>query len=78
MIGTFVECRIEGKEIRDAIRLSREHVRANDTVWLMRDGALAADLPPAELMQSDRVRELFGFDAYAVTSGTHTWIVPAV
>ena len=46
----------------------------SDRMLVMRDGALAADLPPAELMQSDRVRELFGFDAYAVTSGTHTWI----
>lgn len=41
MIGTFVECRIEGRELRDTLRVRREHLRANDTMWLMRDGVLA-------------------------------------
>ncbi|HUP44437.1 MAG TPA: ABC transporter ATP-binding protein [Thermoanaerobaculia bacterium] len=49
----------------------------SDRMLVMRDGALAADLPPAELMQPDRIRDLFGFDAHAVTTSGHTWIVPA-
>ncbi len=51
MIGTFVECQIEGKEIRSAVRLRREHVRANDTVWVMRDGKLAIE--PVDIVFED-------------------------
>lgn len=51
MIGAFVECRIEGREIRDAVRLSRAYLRANNTVWLMRDGALA--IQPVEVVFED-------------------------
>lgn len=51
MIGTFVQCRIEGRELRDTLRLRREHVRANDTVWLMRDGMLA--IQPVEVVFQD-------------------------
>jgi RND family efflux transporter MFP subunit len=51
MIGTFVECRIEGREIADALRLRREHVRANNTVWLMREGMLA--IQPVEVVFED-------------------------
>ena len=41
MIGTFVECRIQGRQITNVVRLPRDYLRANNTVWLMRDGALA-------------------------------------
>lgn len=41
MIGSFVECRIRGREIEGAVRLSREHIRKNDTVWLMDGDRLA-------------------------------------
>lgn len=51
MIGTFVECRIEGRELSDALRLRREHLRANDTVWLMRDGLLA--IQPVDVVFQD-------------------------
>lgn len=40
MIGTFVEARIQGQPIADVIRLDRDHVRKNDTVWIMEDGEL--------------------------------------
>lgn len=40
MLGEYVECRIAGREIADAVRLEREYVRADDTVWLMVDGQL--------------------------------------
>jgi len=40
MMGSFVEARIEGKPIRDVIRLQREYLRKNDTVWVKEDGVL--------------------------------------
>lgn len=40
MLGEYVECRIEGREITDAVRISRDYIRADDTVWLMVDGRL--------------------------------------
>lgn len=51
MIGTFVESRIEGREIANALKLPREHIRANSTVWLMREGALA--IQPVEIVFED-------------------------
>lgn len=39
-LGTIVQCRIEAREIPDAVRLARAHLRANDTVWVMKDGKL--------------------------------------
>lgn len=40
LIGSFVECRIHGREIEDVFRVSRDHVRKGDTVWLMREEKL--------------------------------------
>ncbi|HEX4934658.1 MAG TPA: ABC transporter ATP-binding protein, partial [Gemmatimonadaceae bacterium] len=50
----------------------------SDRVLVMRGGALAADLTPAELMRPDVVRDLFGFSAGTVSSDGRTWIVPKV
>ncbi|MEX0928119.1 MAG: efflux RND transporter periplasmic adaptor subunit [Balneolales bacterium] len=41
MIGSFVEAIILGEELDDVIRLNRDYVRQNDTVWVMDDGALS-------------------------------------
>jgi len=41
MIGAYVEARIQAKAIPDVIRLDRDYVRTNDTVWIMKDGRLA-------------------------------------
>lgn len=41
MIGTFVETHIEAREIKDAIRLSRDYIRKDETVWVMEDGKLS-------------------------------------
>jgi len=51
MIGTYVECLIEGREIQDAYRLRREFVRSNDKLWLMRDGALV--IQPVDVIFRD-------------------------
>jgi ABC-type cobalamin/Fe3+-siderophores transport system ATPase subunit len=48
----------------------------SDRVLVMRDGTIAADVPPSDLMQPERIRDLFGFDAETVTSGGRRWIVP--
>ena len=40
MIGSFVEARIAGKPIKDVVRLNREHVRKNDTIWVNENGLL--------------------------------------
>jgi len=40
ILGSFVEARIEGRPVEGAVRLPREYLRADDTVWVMQDGAL--------------------------------------
>ena len=50
----------------------------SDRVLVMRDGALAADVTPAELMRPDTIRDLFGFDGDVVSGGGRPWIVPAL
>jgi RND family efflux transporter MFP subunit len=51
IIGSFVECRIHGREIEDVIRIHRDHVRKGDTVWLMRDDKLV--VLPVEIVFQD-------------------------
>ena len=40
IIGTFVEAHIQAKQLKDVIRLSRDYLRQDNTVWLMKDGKL--------------------------------------
>ncbi len=40
MVGEFVEAKIAGRELQSVVRLPRDYVRANDTVWVMADGKL--------------------------------------
>ena len=40
ILGSFVRAGIEGRELRNVIRLERELVRRNSTVWVMRDRKL--------------------------------------
>lgn len=40
MIGSFVETAIEAKELKDVIRIRRDYLRSNDTVWVMKDKKL--------------------------------------
>lgn len=49
-----------------------------DRMLVMDRGALAADAPPAELMQPDLMQRYFGFDAVAVSSSGRTWLLPRV
>ena len=63
MIGSFVEARIAGIPIQDVIRIDREYVRQDDTIWIDENGVL-------------RIRELeivFQDDEFAyVRSGLST------
>lgn len=40
MIGTFVEAHIQAREIEDVIRLNRDHLRKEETVWVMEERKL--------------------------------------
>ena len=40
MVGSYVEVRIEGKPIEDVIRLDRDYLRRDDTVWVNQDNVL--------------------------------------
>ncbi len=40
ILDTLIEARIEGKQIENVVRLSREYVHEHDTVWVMKDGRL--------------------------------------
>ena len=41
LIGSYVESHIQGRAMEDVVRLDRNYVRRNDTVWVMEDGELA-------------------------------------
>lgn len=40
MLGAYVQVHIEGRRLSGVVRLDRDLVRQNDTVWVMEDGAL--------------------------------------
>jgi RND family efflux transporter MFP subunit len=40
MIGSFVEATLQGEELTDVIRLNRDYIRTDDTVWIMEDQQL--------------------------------------
>ncbi|MCR9074799.1 MAG: efflux RND transporter periplasmic adaptor subunit [bacterium] len=51
ILGTIVELEIEGEQIRDVVRLDRQYLRQNDTVWVKSDGQL--DIRQAEVVYRD-------------------------
>jgi hypothetical protein len=40
LLGAFVEARLRARPVENVIRLDRDYVRKNDTVWVMADGRL--------------------------------------
>lgn len=50
----------------------------SDRMLVIQRGVLARDAKPAEVMQPEVVRELFGFDAQAVLMNGRSWLVPSV
>lgn len=51
IIGAFVETQIQGREITGALKLPRELIRRDDTVWLMREEVLA--IQPVDIVFED-------------------------
>jgi len=51
ILGTIVRVRIEGRPLEDVVRLDRDLVRQNDTVWVMADEAL--EIREAEIVFDD-------------------------
>lgn len=51
MLGEYVECRIQGREIPGVVRLDRDYIRENDTVWLMVDQQLV--IQPVSIVFQD-------------------------
>ena len=41
LIGSFLNTTIEGRKLEDVVRLDRNHIRRDDTIWVMKDGELA-------------------------------------
>lgn len=41
IIGAFVEAQVQAREIENVVRLNRDYVRTNQTVWVMQDGKLS-------------------------------------
>lgn len=70
IIGEYVQAWIEGRALEDVVRLDREHVRADDTVWLMEDGRLR--IQPVDIVFQDEryayVRDGLTADDRIVTS----------
>jgi RND family efflux transporter MFP subunit len=51
MIGTFVEVKIKADSIPNVIRLNRDFVRSNETVWVMKDEKL--EIREVEIVLND-------------------------
>jgi RND family efflux transporter MFP subunit len=71
LIGSFVQCVLEGREIENVVKIDRKHVRQDDTAWVMADGKL--EIRQLEIVFQDAehayVREgLAGGDRIVTTS----------
>ncbi|MCX2744169.1 efflux RND transporter periplasmic adaptor subunit [Mangrovivirga sp. M17] len=51
LIGSFVEVQIQANEIKDVVRLNRDYLRKENTVWVMEDGELK--IKEAEVILQD-------------------------
>lgn len=40
MVGAYVEAQVKGKRLHDVVRLNRDYIREDQTVWVMEDGTL--------------------------------------
>jgi len=52
LIGSFVEVEIEGEPIDDVIRLKRDYLRTNQTVWVMKDEKLSIQKVKVKLLDA--------------------------
>jgi len=71
IIGSVLQVSIEGKPLEDVIRLDRDYLRKNDTVWVMQEGLL--HIASVEVVFKDQdfvyIREGLADGAQVVTTG---------
>jgi len=76
MIGAFVDAEIQARKIEDVIRLNRDFLHTNQTVWVMQDGKL--DIREVEVILSDAehtyIREGLEHNEQVVTTNLSTVI----
>src|SRR5690606_12258020 len=53
LIGEFVEARIKGDMVNDVVRLNRDFLRNNQTVWVMEEGKLSIRKPTILLLDDE-------------------------
>ena len=53
LIGEFVEARIKGEMVSNVVRLNRNYLRNNQTVWIMEDDKLSIRKPTILLMDNN-------------------------
>ena len=74
MIGSFVETHIRARELEDVVRLNRDYVRKDDTVWAMKEGKL--DIQEVDVVLRDPkyayVREGLSTEDRVVTTNLST------
>ena len=58
ILGSFVETRIRGREIRNILRLKREYIRKGDTLWVYMDGKL--DIRNVKILLKDQTYAYIG------------------
>lgn len=58
MIGTFVDVSIQADALDQVVKLKREYVRANETVWVMKNDSL--EIRPVEIIMTDNTAAYIG------------------
>jgi len=53
LIGEFVEVRIQGRKTEELVKLNRDYIRTNQTVWVMEEGKLAIRKVSIELLDAE-------------------------
>jgi len=74
ILGTIVELQIEARLLEGVVRLDREYLRQNDTVWVMEDGELRIRSAEVAFHDADHAFILSGLDAgeHVVTTSLAT------
>lgn len=74
MIGSFVQAELEGKEIKGVVRISRDYLRTNNTVWVMENKELRIKEVKVKLMDAyyAYISEGLGDKAQVVTTNIST------
>jgi len=58
IVDTIVQLEIEGRALEDVVRIERDHLRQNDTVWVLADDAL--EIRPVEVVFRDAEHAYLG------------------